>query len=152
MGVILKKTFYPTKKEDLQTPQLESLHKEEPYEREIRQLALESRELVPAKKHMETLEGLLKAYQARLKANETIEQRWRRYPDPVGEKRQLELYRCLVEATQALLEKVSQSQLKEKGDLGPKTQNIKERGPDRHPLKTLGEKKSSQESPQEPNA
>ena len=56
---------------------------------------------------METLEGLMKAYEARLKTNETIEQGWRRYPKLVNVKRQLELYRCLVEATQALLECIS---------------------------------------------
>ena len=32
-----------------------------------------------ADKHMETLEALLKAYDARLKSTETLEQRWRRY-------------------------------------------------------------------------
>ena len=70
---------------------------------------------------METLEGLLKAYEARLKTNETIEQGWRRYPKLVNVKRQLELYRCLVEATQALLDKVSHPQPKEKEGISPKT-------------------------------
>ena len=62
---------------------------------------------------METLEGLMKAYEARLKANETIEQRGRWYPDPLNEERQLELYRCLMEATQALLDKVSHPKTRE---------------------------------------
>ena len=35
--------------------------------------AVELRGSVLADKHMETLEGLMKAYEARLKANETIE-------------------------------------------------------------------------------
>ena len=64
---------------------------------------------VLANKQVETLEALLKAYEARLNSNETLEQRWRRYPDPQSEARQLELYQRLLGATQALEEKLSQT-------------------------------------------
>ena len=83
------------------------ISRDEPHVDNNRPLAQESRDSVLAGKHIETLEGLMKAYEARLKANETIEQRWRRYPDPINEERKLELYICLVKATQALLDKVS---------------------------------------------
>lgn len=53
-----------------------------------------------ADKHFEPLDALLQAYEARLKPSETLEERWRKYPDPTVEARQLELYRRLVEATQ----------------------------------------------------
>ena len=56
---------------------------------------------------METLEALLKAYDARLKSSETLEQRWRRYPNPEEETRQLEIYRRLIQAIQALDEKIA---------------------------------------------
>ena len=56
---------------------------------------------------METLEALLKAYDARLKSSETLEQRWRKYPDPEEETRQLEIYRRLIQAIQALDEKIA---------------------------------------------
>ena len=99
---------------------------------------------------METLEGLLEAYETRLRADETIEQIWKRYPNPMGEERQLEVCRCLVEATQALLEKVSQTQPKEKEGLGLETHNIEEKGLDGHPMKTPGEEKYSHKSSQDP--
>jgi len=47
--------------------------------------------LVLAEKQMEMLEGLLKAYDARLKSIETIEQRRRRHQDPESEIRKMEL-------------------------------------------------------------
>ena len=50
----------------------------------------------------EPLDSLLKAYEARLKPLETMEDRWRNYPDAVIESRQLELYKCLVETLQAI--------------------------------------------------
>ena len=62
---------------------------------------------VLADKHVETLEALLKAYDARLKSSKTLEQRWRRYPDPKEEARQLEIYRHLIQAIQALDEKIA---------------------------------------------
>ena len=40
---------------------------------------------------METLEGLLKAYEVRLKTNEIIEQRWRRYPEPMNVKKAIRI-------------------------------------------------------------
>ena len=35
-----------------------------------------------ADKHHETLDAMLQAYEARLKPLETLEERWRQYPDP----------------------------------------------------------------------
>ena len=59
---------------------------------------------VLAKKHHETLDALLQAYEARLKPLETLEERWRLYPNPQIETRRLDLYKRLVETTQALLD------------------------------------------------
>ena len=101
-------------------------------------------------KHIEILEGLMKAYEARLKANETIEQRWRRYPDPMNEESQLELYRRLMEATQALLDKVSQSNPKQNKNTSPKTNKIEAEGVDQHLEQSPREGESSQTRPQEP--
>lgn len=56
---------------------------------------------------METLEALLKAYDAILKSSKTLEQRWRRYPDLKEEARQLEIYRRLIQAIQALDENLA---------------------------------------------
>ena len=67
----------------------------QPIEKQARS-DVELRGSVLADKHMETLEALLKAYDARLKSQETLEQRWRRYPDPEEETRQLETYRRLI--------------------------------------------------------
>ena len=93
--------------QEQEIPQQSGIAVDEPHFERNGPQAVESGGSVLADKHMETLEGLMKAYEARLKANKTIEQRWRRYPDPVNEERQLEMYRRLIEATQALLEKVS---------------------------------------------
>ena len=43
-------------------------------------------------------------YEARLKPLETLEERWRQYPDPQIEARRMDLYQRLVETTQALME------------------------------------------------
>ena len=76
----------------------------QPIENQARN-TVESGGSILADKHMETLEALLKAYDARLKSSETLEQRWRRYPDPEKKTRQLEIYRRLIQAIQALDEK-----------------------------------------------
>ena len=68
----------------------------------------------------------------------------------MNEERQLELYRHLMEATQALLDKVSQPKPKEKEGTSPKTNNIVEKGLDKLPLQTPREEESPQESPEEP--
>ena len=57
---------------------------------------------VLADKHFEPLDALLQAYEASLKPLETLEERWRKYPNPAVEARQLEMYQRLVEAVQAL--------------------------------------------------
>ena len=44
----------------------------------------------------------MKAYEARLKPLETMEDRWRNYSDAAIESRQLELYKCLIETLQAI--------------------------------------------------
>ena len=69
---------------------------------------------------MEMLEGLLKDYEISLKSTKTIEQRWRRYTDPKNENRQLELYKCLLVATQALVEKINQPPIPTLKQLLPK--------------------------------
>ena len=50
-----------------------------PIENQARR-AIELGGSILAKKHMETLEALLKAYDARLKSSETLEQRWENTP------------------------------------------------------------------------
>ena len=56
-------------------------------------------------KHFKPLDALLKAYEERLKPLETLEERWRKYPDPAVEARQLEIYQRLMEVAQALKNK-----------------------------------------------
>ena len=58
--------------------------------------------LVLVDKNFEPLDALLQAYEARLKPLETLEERWKNYPDPAQEARQLEIFKRLTEATQAL--------------------------------------------------
>ena len=99
---------------------------------------------------METLEGLLKAYKARLKTTKTLKQRWKRYHEPMCEKQQLELYKCLAEATQALLDKVSQPQQKVEEGTKPRTYDTKEEEPDRHTLETPFKRKSARANLREP--
>lgn len=82
---------------------------------------------VLADKHFEPLKGLLQAYEARLKPLENLEERWRKYPDPVQEARQLEIYKRLIQATQALTDQLKQnensiSQTKQKGNKKKKSQ------------------------------
>ena len=80
-----------------------------------------------AEKHHETLDALLQAYEARLKPLETLEERWRLYPDPQIETRRLDLYKRLIETTQALMEqnKPTQPTEKETPDMGnPKLSKI----------------------------
>ena len=70
-----------------------------------------------AEKHFEPLDALLQAYEARLKPLETLEERWRRYPDPAVEARQLEMYQRFIEAAQAL-----DQQIKRTSSLHPEPQ------------------------------
>ena len=87
-------------------PEEPRIENPQPIENQARS-AVELGGSVLADKHMETLEALLKAYDARLKSSETLEQRWRRYPDSEEEARQLEIYRRLIQAIQALDEKIA---------------------------------------------
>ena len=64
---------------------------------------------VLAEKHFEPLDALLQAYKARLKPLEMLEERWRKYPDPAVEARQLEIYQRLIEAAQALDQQIKQT-------------------------------------------
>ena len=57
---------------------------------------------VLAEKRFETLDGMLQAYEARLKPLKTLEERYRSYPDPVMEARQLEIYKKFIDAMQTL--------------------------------------------------
>ena len=52
--------------------------------------------------NFEPLDALLQAYEARLKPLETLEERWKHYPDPAVETRQLEIFKWLTEAAQVL--------------------------------------------------
>ena len=79
-----------------------------------------------AKKHMETLDALLQAYEARLKPLETLEERWRQYPDPELETRRLEMYKRLVETTQALMQQMKPNHTSEKETPNVKNQVLPE--------------------------
>ena len=68
---------------------------------------------VLAEKFFEPLDAMLKAYEARLKPLETMEERWKNYPDPAQESRQLEIYKKLVEVAQAIEEQNKTKQLPE---------------------------------------
>ena len=72
-------------KEESQTPHRERLEREIPRDNGPRAIAIELGGFILAQKHMETLEGLLKVYEARLKNTKTIKQRWRRYLEFVRE-------------------------------------------------------------------
>lgn len=66
----------------------------------------ESAGSVLTEKHFEHLDALLQAYEARLKPLEILEERWQNYPDPAQEARQLEIFKRLTEAAQALEEQL----------------------------------------------
>ena len=59
--------------QEIETPRQMSIHRDEPHMGNDRPQALELGGSVLVDKHMETLEVVIKAYKARLKANETIE-------------------------------------------------------------------------------
>ena len=62
---------------------------------------------------------MLQAYEARLKPLETMEERYRSYPDPVIESRQLEIYKKLINALQTLdqiINKTTQHHIKQEAD------------------------------------
>ena len=67
---------------------------------------------------------MLDAYEARLKPKETLEERYRAYPDPTLETKRLEIFQKMIEGTQALLEK----QLNQKGSIKGHRHNITEMG------------------------
>ena len=48
---------------------------------------------------------MLDAFEARLKPNQTLEDRVRAYPDPQLETKRLEIFQKMIEGTQALLQK-----------------------------------------------
>lgn len=58
--------------------------------------------LILANKHLKTLDTLLKAYKERIKFIITLKERWRKYLDLECEARQLDIYKCLVEAWKEL--------------------------------------------------
>lgn len=64
--------------------------------------------LVLVDKHFKPLDALMQAYEARLKPLETLEERWKHYPNPAQEVIQLEIFKRLTEATQALEEQLRQ--------------------------------------------
>ena len=55
-----------------------------------------------AEKHFEPSDAMLQAYEARLKPLETLEKRYRKYPDLALEVRQFEIYQKFIEVAQAL--------------------------------------------------
>ena len=65
--------------------------------------------MVLVEKVFEPLDALLQAYKARLKPQETLEERARKYPDLVVEARQLEIYKQLIAAAQALEHQIKQT-------------------------------------------
>ena len=52
--------------------------------------------LVLAEKKIEPLDALLQAYKARFKPQETLEERWKRFPNLTIEARHLEIYKNAV--------------------------------------------------------
>ena len=60
---------------------------------------------VLADKVFEPLKTMLDSYEARLRPNQTNEERYRAYPDPELETKRLEVFQKMIEGTQALLEK-----------------------------------------------
>lgn len=99
----LESEFQGARSRQIEEPRLEN---PKPREESVPSTA-ESGGSVLADKHMETLEALFKAYDARLKSTKTLEQRWRRYLDPEDEARQLEINRRLIQAIQALDDKIA---------------------------------------------
>ena len=60
---------------------------------------------VLAEKVFEPLKAMLDAYEARLRPNQTQEERYRAYPDPKIQTKCLEIFQRMIEGTQALLDK-----------------------------------------------
>ena len=56
-------------------------------------------------KVFEPLKAMLDAYEARLRPNQTQEERYRAYPDPEIETKCLEIFQRMIKGTQALLDK-----------------------------------------------
>ena len=54
---------------------------------------------------LEPLHAMLDAFEARLKPNQTLEERMRAYPDPQLKTKRLEIFQKMIEGTQALLQK-----------------------------------------------
>ena len=69
--------------------------------------------LVLVDQALEPLKAMLDAYEARLKPKETLEERYRAYPNPMLETKRLEILQKMIEGTQDLLEK----QLNQKGSI-----------------------------------
>lgn len=59
---------------------------------------------------MDELDAKLAAYEARLRPNETLEERYRRYPESAVESRQLDISKRLIEAAQALESQVKKAE------------------------------------------
>ena len=80
---------------------------------------------VLAEKRFETLDGMLQAYEARLKPLETLEERYRSYQDPIIESRQLEIYQKLIKAMQTLdqmINKTTRNHIKQETDSHKETE------------------------------
>ena len=60
---------------------------------------------VLAEKVFKPLQAILDAYEARLKPNQTNEERLRAYPDPEIKKQRLDIFQQMVHVTKSLLDK-----------------------------------------------
>lgn len=61
--------------------------------------------LVLAEKVSKPLQAILDAYQARLRSNQTNEERLRAYPDPEIEKERLDIFQKMIQVTQSPLDR-----------------------------------------------
>lgn len=82
-------------------------------EKETKNKGKQSAGSVLAEKHYEPLDALLQAYEARLKKFETLEERWKNYPNASHETRQLEISKRLIEAAQAIEQQLKGNSPKE---------------------------------------
>ena len=90
---------------------------------------------------------MLQAYEARLKPLETMEERYRSYPDPVMEARQLEIYQKLIKAMQTLDQLVN----KAGNHIKQETDSHKEMEKQMKPKDTKDIRKAKEPSPKLPS-
>ena len=79
--------------------------------------------LVLADKVFEPLKTMLDLYEARLRPNQTNEERYKAYPDLELETKRLEVFQKMIEGTQALLEKQMEKQRSIEDEIKPWVQD-----------------------------